>query len=78
LTVIWGAFTAAVIATALSTMLTVVSSRKQLYWLGSGIMGVLCCLGYYWTQNLWAPILIHVLNDIGFIALNEKRDIFDS
>jgi len=78
LTVIWGAPTALIISTALSTMVTVVSSRKQLYWIGSGIMGVLCCLGYYWTQSIWAPVLIHVLNDVGFIALNEKRDIFDS
>jgi membrane protease YdiL (CAAX protease family) len=78
LTVIWGPFTALVLSTALSTMVTVVSSRKQLYWLGSGILGVLCCLGYYWSQSIWAPVLIHALNDIAFIARNEKRNIFES
>ena len=76
LTAIWGPFTALVLSTALSTMVTVVSSRRQLYWLGSGIMGVLCCLGYYWSQSLWTPVLTRVLNDVGYVTLTEQRNLF--
>jgi membrane protease YdiL (CAAX protease family) len=76
LSAIWGAFTAITITTALSSMIAVVSSRKPLYWAGSAIMGVLCGLGYYYSQSIWAPVLIHIGNDIGFEALNEPRDLF--
>ncbi len=77
LTSIWGGFTAAVLATALSSTLAVVSSRKRLDWFGSAVMGVLCSLGYYYAQSIWAPILIHVGNAIGYEALNEPKDLFD-
>jgi membrane protease YdiL (CAAX protease family) len=73
---IWGPITALLISTALSTMTTVVSTRRPIIWLGSGLMGILCGLGYYWTQCIWTPVLIHVLNDFGYVTLNERRDIF--
>jgi membrane protease YdiL (CAAX protease family) len=73
---IWGGLTAIVFTTALSTMITVVTSRKPLHWAGSAILGTLCGLGYYYTQSIWAPILIHLGNDIGFEALNEPRNLF--
>jgi membrane protease YdiL (CAAX protease family) len=78
LATIWGPFTAIVISGALSTMLAIVSSRKQILWLGAGLLGLLCCLGYYWSQCIWAPVLIHVLNNIGFDTLNERRNLFES
>ena len=73
---IWGPFTALVISTALSTMIAVVSSRKPVLWLGASLLGIFCCLGFYWSQSIWAPVLIHVLNDFGYVTLGEKRDIF--
>ncbi len=73
---IWGPFTALLLSAALSTMITVVSSRRPLLWLGSGLMGLLCGLGYYWSQCIWAPVLIHSLNDLGYVTLNEMRDVF--
>ncbi len=73
---IWGPFTALLIATALSTMIAVVSSRKPVIWLGAGLLGVFCCLAFYWSQSIWAPVLIHVLNDFGYVTLGEKRDLF--
>jgi membrane protease YdiL (CAAX protease family) len=76
LTTIWGPFTALVISTALSTMVVVVSTRKRIIWFGSALIGLLCGLGFYWSQSIWAPILIHVLNDVGFVTLNERRDLF--
>lgn len=78
LATIWGPFTALVISGALSTMLAIVSSRRQILWLGAGLLGLLCCLGYYWSQCIWAPVLIHVLNDIGFDTLNEQRNLFET
>ena len=73
---IWGTTTAVLLATSLSTMITVVSSRKPLYWLGSAVMGVLCCLGFYYSRSIWAPILIHIGNDIGFRTLNDPKSLF--
>ena len=78
LSAIWGPFTALVISTALSTMIAVVSSRTPIKWLGSGLVGVLCGLGYYWSQSIWAPVLIHILNDCGFDTLNEQRNLFET
>jgi membrane protease YdiL (CAAX protease family) len=78
LSAIWGPFTALVISTALSTMIAVVSSRTPIKWLGSGLVGVLCGLGYYWSQSIWAPVLIHILNDCGFDTLNEQRNFFET
>jgi membrane protease YdiL (CAAX protease family) len=78
LSAIWGPFTALVISTALSTMIAVVSSRKPIKWLGSGLVGVLCGLGYYWSQSIWAPMLIHILNDFGFDTLNEQRNLLET
>jgi membrane protease YdiL (CAAX protease family) len=73
---IWGPFTALIISTALSTMIAVVSSRKPVLWLGAGLLGIFCCLAFYWTQSIWAPVLIHVLNDFGYVTLGEKRNLF--
>jgi membrane protease YdiL (CAAX protease family) len=78
LNAIWGLFTALMISTALSTMIAVVTSRKQIKWMGSGLVGLLCGLGYYWSQSIWAPVLIHVLNDFGFDTLNEQRNLFEA
>ncbi len=76
LSAIWGPFTALLISAALSAMIAVVSSRRRILWLGSGLVGLLCGLGYYWSRSIWAPVLIHVLNDLGFVTLNEQRDLF--
>ncbi|MGO9309938.1 MAG: type II CAAX prenyl endopeptidase Rce1 family protein [Spirochaetia bacterium] len=75
---IWGPFTAAVISTALSTMIVVVSSRRTGLWRESAFVGALSCLGYYWSQCIWAAVLIRTLNDVGFVTLTEQRNIFDS
>jgi membrane protease YdiL (CAAX protease family) len=73
---IWGPFTALLISTALSTMVIVVSTRKPLYWTGAALMGLLCGLGCYYTGSIWAPIVTHVLNDLGFETLQEPRNLF--
>jgi len=78
LAAIWGPFTAVVISTALSTMVVVVSSRRQGLWLESAFVGALGCLGYYWSQCIWTPLLIRIFNDVGFVTLTEQRNIFDS
>ncbi|HUJ73289.1 MAG TPA: CPBP family glutamic-type intramembrane protease [bacterium] len=73
---IWGAFTAVVITTALSVMVVVVSSRRTDRWVESAFVGALCCLGFYWSQCIWTPVLMRVLNDVGYVTLTEQRDIF--
>jgi membrane protease YdiL (CAAX protease family) len=78
LAVIWGPITAVLISTALSTMVVVVSSRRTGLWLESAFVGVLCCLGYYWSQSIWTALLIRIPNDIGFVTLTEQRNIFET
>ena len=73
---IWGAFTAVVITTALSAMVVVVSSRRTGRWVESAFVGALCCLGFYWSQSLWTPVLTRVLNDVGYVTLTEQKNIF--
>jgi len=75
---IWGPFTAGVISASLTTMVTIVSSRRRILWFGSGLLGVLCCLTYYWSQCIWAPVIIHVLNDVAFVTLVEQRNLFET
>ena len=78
LAVIWGPFTAVLIATALSTMVVVVSSRRPGLWLESAFVGALACLGSYWSQSIWTALLIRMFNDVGFVTLTEQRNIFES
>jgi membrane protease YdiL (CAAX protease family) len=78
LVAIWGPFTAVVITTALSAMVVVVSSRRTGLWLESAFVGALGCLGYYWSQCIWTPVLIRSLNDVGFVTLTEQRNLFES
>ncbi len=75
---IWGPFTAVVITTALSAMVVVVSSRRTGLWLESAFVGALGCLGYYWAQCIWTPVLTRCLNDVGFVTLTEQRNLFES
>ena len=74
---IWGAFTAVVITTALSAMVVVVSSRRTGRWVESAFVGALCCLGCYWSQSLWTPVLTRVLNDVGYVTLTEQKNLFE-
>ena len=75
---IWGPFTAVVITTALSAMVVVVSSRRTGLWLESAFVAALGCLGYYWAQCIWTPVLTRTLNDVGFVTLTEQRNLFES
>ena len=75
---IWGPFTAVIITTALSAMVVVVSSRRTGRWVESAFVGALCCLGYYWSQCIWTPVLTRVLNDVGYVTLTEQKDLFES
>lgn len=75
---IWGPLTAVVITTALSAMVVVVSSRRTGRWVESAFVGALCCLGYYWSQCIWTPVLTRILNDVGYVTLTEQRDLFES
>jgi membrane protease YdiL (CAAX protease family) len=75
---IWGPFTAVIATTALSAMVVVVSSRRTGLWVESAFVGALGCLGYYWSQCIWTPVLIRCLNDVGFVTLTEQRNLFES
>lgn len=73
---LWGPGTALLFSASLSTMIYVATWRKPLYWGGAALVSILCGLGYYYSGSVWSPILIHVLNDIGYVTLDEKRNLF--
>lgn len=73
---LWGSFTAIVLSTALSGMIMVASSRRPVDWIGSVLMGALCGMGCYYTHSLWAPLLIHMANELGGACLQGVKDLF--
>ena len=73
---LWGPGTALVFSASLSTMIYVATWRKPLYWGGAALVSILCGLGYYYSGSVWSPVLIHILNDIGYVTLHEKRNLF--
>lgn len=38
-------------------------------WLGAGLFGLLMCLVYHHTKNLWIPIILHMTNNLIVVLL---------
>jgi len=74
---IWGPLVAITLSTSLSAMLYVARWRKPLYWFGAVFIGFFCGMAFYYTQSIWTAIIIHILNDFGYVTLNEKKNIFE-
>ena len=74
---IWGTLVALTLSTSLSAMLYVARWRKPLYWFGAVLIGFFCGLAFYYTKSIWTAIIIHILNDFGYLTLNEKKNIFE-
>lgn len=49
---------------------------NQFVWIGSLILGLICAVSVYFTKSIWTAIIIHILNDFGFMTLINKRNIF--
>ena len=73
---LWGPATAILLSVPLSSMTYVASWRKPLYWAGAAIVSLFCGLGYYYSGSIWSPMLIHVLNDLGHVTLQERKNLF--
>ncbi|GEM_PF-3128803 len=74
----WGTGAAMVISVALSSMIYIATWRRPLYWTGATLVSFFCALGIYYTGSIWTAVLIHILNDIGYVTLNERKNIFTS
>ncbi|WP_066504107.1 CPBP family intramembrane glutamic endopeptidase [Abyssisolibacter fermentans] len=44
---------------------------------GSLILGIICCISVYVTHSIWTAVIIHILNDFGFLTLISRRNIFE-
>lgn len=73
---IWGTLTALTLSTSLSAMLYIARWRRPLYWFGAVLIGFFCNLAFYYTGSIWTAVIIHILNDFGYMVLNEKKNIF--
>ncbi len=72
---LWGAKAGVLLSVALSTMIYVTIWRKPLYWMGAGLVSMFSALALYYTGSIWAPIILHTLNDFG-ITLVEGKNAF--
>ncbi len=72
---LWGAKPAVLISVSLSTMIYITIWRKPLYWMGAGLVSTFSALAIYFTGSIWAPIILHILNDLG-ITLVEGKNAF--
>ncbi|KPU26306.1 hypothetical protein TR13x_10715 [Caloranaerobacter sp. TR13] len=50
--------------------------NNKFVWIGSLVLGVICAISVYLTKSIWAAIIIHNLNDFGFMTLVNKKNIF--
>lgn len=52
--------------------------RTPYVWAGSAVLSVICSLAVVFTGSLWTAILVHDLNDFGFLTLVGRRDVFSA
>lgn len=50
--------------------------NNRFVWFGSLFLAITCGVAVYVTKSIWTGILIHNLNDLGYMTLVNKRDIF--
>ncbi|WP_427340754.1 CPBP family intramembrane glutamic endopeptidase [Caloranaerobacter sp. DY30410] len=50
--------------------------NNKFVWIGSLVLGLICAISVYLTKSIWTAIIIHNLNDFGFMTLVNKRNIF--
>lgn len=69
-----------IIAITLTSILFLILHLKTWYnkfvWIGSLILGLICAISIFYTKSIWTAIIIHNLNDFGFLTLVNKRNIF--
>ena len=69
-----------VISITLSSLLFLLLHLKtwdnKFVWFGSLLLAVTCGVVTYITKSIWAAVIIHNLNDLGFMTLVNKRDVF--
>lgn len=67
---------AILLTSAIFLWLHVKSWNNRFVWIGSFVLGLVCAASVYFTKSIWAAILIHNLNNFGFMTLVNKRNIF--
>ncbi len=72
----WGLWPAVTVSSALFFGLHVKTWKDPAVWAGSAILAVICALAVAGTGSLWTAVLIHDLNDFGFITLVRRRNLF--
>ncbi|WP_069650104.1 CPBP family intramembrane glutamic endopeptidase [Caloranaerobacter ferrireducens] len=50
--------------------------NNKFVWIGSLVLGLICAISVYLTKSIWTAIIIHNLNDFGFMTLVNKKNIF--
>lgn len=50
--------------------------KDSFVWVGSFVLAIICCLVMIYTNSIWSAVIVHNLNDFGFLTLVNKRNIF--
>lgn len=76
----WLKFFSPIVVIILTSILFIIPHFKtwnnRFVWVGSFVLGVVCAISTYYTKSIWPAIIIHNLNDFGFLTLVNKRNIF--
>jgi membrane protease YdiL (CAAX protease family) len=67
---------AILLTSALFLALHIKTWNNRFVWIGSLILGLICAISVYFTKSIWTSIIIHILNDFGFMTLINRRNIF--
>lgn len=50
--------------------------NNKFVWIGSFLLAMTCAISVVILKSIWTAIIIHNLNDFGYLTLVNKRDIF--
>lgn len=73
---LWGLGPALAISTAAFIALHLATWRDARVWVGAACLGLLCALIVHSAGSIWAGIIVHDLNNLGFLTLVNRRNIF--
>jgi len=74
---LWGLWPAILLSSCLFLGLHLATWRRPGVWAGSAVLSVLCCVAVAWTGSLWTAVLVHTLNNLGFMTLVGRRNVFE-
>ena len=71
-------FVAIIASSTIFLILHLKSWSDSFIWIGSFVLGLVCAISMFVTKSIWTAIIIHNLNNFGFLTLVRKKNIYVS